>query len=74
MLSSSGLPFPSPEDLPNPGIEPRSAALQEDPLPSELQGSPTQDTHIEERLADSHSNIFFFFSARQLPSWGTPYL
>jgi len=23
-----GLPFPSPGDLPNPGIEPRSAALQ----------------------------------------------
>ena len=25
-----GLPFPSPEDLPNPGIEPRSPALQAD--------------------------------------------
>ena len=24
---SSGLPFPSPEDLPNPGIEPRSPTL-----------------------------------------------
>ena len=24
---SSGVPFPSPEDLPNPGIEPRSPAL-----------------------------------------------
>ena len=24
----SGLPFPSPEDLPNPGIEPRSPALK----------------------------------------------
>ena len=31
----SGLPFPSPGDLPNPGIEPRSAALQADALPSE---------------------------------------
>ena len=31
----SGLPFPSPEDLPNPGIEPRSPALQVDPFPSE---------------------------------------
>ena len=30
----SGLPFPSPGDLPNPGIEPRSA-LQADTLPSE---------------------------------------
>jgi len=28
----SGLPFPSPGDLPNPGIEPRSSALQADSL------------------------------------------
>ena len=33
-------PFPSPEDLPNPGIEPGSPALQADSLPFELQGSP----------------------------------
>ena len=32
----SGLPFPSPGDLPNPGIEPRSPTLQADVLPSEL--------------------------------------
>ena len=31
----SGLPFPSPGDLPNPGIEPRSPALQADYLTSE---------------------------------------
>ena len=31
----SGLPFPSPGDLPNPGIEPRSPALQADALLSE---------------------------------------
>ena len=30
-----GLPFPSPEDLPNPRIEPRSPAMQADALPSE---------------------------------------
>ena len=29
----SGLQFPSPEDLPNPGIKPRSSALQVDSLP-----------------------------------------
>ena len=29
----SGLPFPSPEDLPDPGIEPRSPGLQADSLP-----------------------------------------
>ena len=28
----SGLPFPSPGDLPNPGIEPQSPALQADSL------------------------------------------
>ena len=32
----SGLPFPSPGDLPDPGIEPRSPALQADALLSEL--------------------------------------
>ena len=31
----SELPFPSPGDLPDPGIEPRSPALQADSLPSE---------------------------------------
>ena len=33
----SGLPFPSPGDLPYPGIEPRSPALQADALTSEVQ-------------------------------------
>ena len=36
----SGQPFPSPEDLPNPGIEPRSSTLQVDSLPAEPQGKP----------------------------------
>ena len=34
----SGLPFPSPGDLPDPGIEPGSPALQADTLPSEPPG------------------------------------
>ena len=34
----NGLPFPSPEDLPNPGIEPGSPSLQADSLPSEPPG------------------------------------
>ena len=34
----SGLSFPSPEDLPDPGIEPRSPTLQADALPSEPPG------------------------------------
>ena len=36
----SGLPFPSPGDLPDPGIKPGSPALQADALLSEPQGSP----------------------------------
>ena len=35
----SGLPIPSPGDLPDSGFEPRSPALQVDPLLSEPQGS-----------------------------------
>ena len=36
----SGQPFLSPEDLPNPGIQPRSPTLQVDSLPAEPQGKP----------------------------------
>ena len=38
----SGLPFPSPGDLPDPGIEPGSPALQADALPSEPPGKPNE--------------------------------
>ena len=36
----SGLPFPSPGDPPEPGIEPGSPALQTEVLPSEPPGKP----------------------------------
>ena len=36
----SGLPCPSPGYLPDPGIEPRSPALQADSLPTEPPGKP----------------------------------
>ena len=36
----SGLPFPSPGDFPDPGIEPRCPVLQADSLPSEPPGKP----------------------------------
>ena len=36
----SGLPCPSPGDLPKPGIKPRRPALQRDSLPSEPPGKP----------------------------------
>ena len=37
----SGLPFPSPEELPNSGIKPWSPASQADSLLFELQGNPS---------------------------------
>ena len=36
----TGLPFPPPGDLPNPGIEPRSPTLQADSLAAEPPGKP----------------------------------
>ena len=38
--------MPSPGDLPNPGLKPRSPALQADSLPSEPQQSCELDTTI----------------------------
>ena len=65
----SGLPFPSPGDLPNPGIEPGSPALQADTLPSE---PPMQETRIQslgqenplEKGMAMHSSIL---------AWRTPW-
>ena len=54
----SGLSFPSPGDLPDPGTEPRSPALQADSLPTELQEK------LDGFRADS--NIF----ALKLGEWG----
>ena len=36
----SGLPFPSPGDLPNPGVDPSFPTMQADSLPSEPLGKP----------------------------------
>jgi len=43
----SGLPFPAPGDLPNPGIEPRFPTLQADSLPSEPPGKPDRGEFIK---------------------------
>ena len=40
----TGVPCPPPRDLPNPGVEPRSPALQTDALPSEPPGKPLMPT------------------------------
>ena len=39
----SGLPFPSPRDLPDPGIEPGSPALEVHSLPPEPPGKPVTE-------------------------------
>ena len=46
----SGYPFPSPGDLPNPGIKPRSPALQADSLPAEPQGKLTFELSPKEPI------------------------
>ena len=43
----SGLSFLSPKNLPNPGIEPGSPALQADSLPSEPPGKPTKSYSVQ---------------------------
>ena len=58
----SGLPFPSPGDLPDPGIEPGSPALQAGSLPSELQGK-TPTSHIFYLI---HHQFSLFTGAFQL--------
>ena len=45
----SGYPFPSPGDLPNPGIEPMSPALQADSLPAEIPGKPPAYTSTKSK-------------------------
>ena len=45
----SGLPFPSPGDLPNPGIKAWSPALQAYALPSELPGMPNMNSFEQDR-------------------------
>ena len=44
----SGLPFLSPENFPDPGIEPGSPTLQADSLSSELPGKPKRERHNRE--------------------------
>ena len=50
----SDLPFPSPGDLPNPGFEPRSHALQANSLLTELQWKPSKKVYLIEKLKESN--------------------
>ena len=51
----SGLPFPSPGDLRDPGIEPRFPALEADALTSEPPGKPTEELSKKD-LHDPHNH------------------
>ena len=59
----SGLPFPSPGDLPHPGIKPTlpaAPALQADSLPLRHQGSPTllnEGQAIESNVSDFQAHV-----------------
>ena len=57
----SGLPFPSPGDLPDPGIEPGSPALQADTLPSEPPGHMTVSVKGLVNHVIYFSKLNFFF-------------
>ena len=50
----SGFPFPSPGDLPDPGIEPGSPTLQADALPSEPPGKQYCNTFNKDFLNGPH--------------------
>ena len=55
----SGLPFPPPGDLPNPGIESGSPALEADALPSEPPGKSKgrRKTPLTEKVSKNVEDI-----------------
>ena len=53
----SGLLFPSPRNLPNPGIEPRSLTLQTDALPSEPPGKSCQKVRERSKNDEAYEKI-----------------
>ena len=61
----SGLSFPSPGDLPNPGIKPRSPALQADALTSEPPGKKNLHSVLKSREITLPTKVlwpkFWFF-------------
>ena len=62
----SGLPFPSPGDLPDSGIEPRLPALQANSLPLSHLGSPSR---LQDPIWGTGKEIYVGISALLLVSW-----
>ena len=50
------MPFPSPGDIPNPGMELGSLALQADSLPSEPPGKPLDELYNHE-IKNKYLNV-----------------
>ena len=65
----SGLPFPSPGDLPNPGMEPESTASHTNSLPSELPGREKKSTPLISPIGDT---CYAVHSCSWRPSMQTP--
>ena len=73
-------PFPSPGDLPNPGIEPRSPTLLADSLPAEPQGKPKNTgmggLSLLQQIFPTHESNWGLLLCRQilyqLSSQGSP--
>ena len=71
----SGLPFPSPGDLPNPGIKPRSPAFQADALPSEplmlccVQGLLTWELDSDSKRLFIPSSVLGMYILTSVSQW-----
>ena len=64
----SGLPFPSPGYLPDPGIEPGSPALEADALTPEPPGKPREEAQVMSNSLRPHG----LSPARLLSPWDFP--
>ena len=67
----SGLPFPSPGGLPDPGIEPRSPAFQADSLPPEPPGNSSQIFQPKQLLSQLWRPVLLGLSSMGLVSSGS---
>ena len=68
----SGLTCPPPGDLPDPGIEPESPALQADSLLTKLQGKPQANgLHNNKRVNKKRTRILFKYVCMYVIILGT---
>ena len=63
----SALPFPSPGDLPDPGIKSRSPALQADSLLSEPPGKPPSGKFLDLLRGDNFCHRYSYIQVWRLP-------